>query len=193
MPGFNVCGFGYQGFGGQPSNVLEPRRVHRWVFTTIGRGLGVFQQRELLVLKTATRPQFKFEDVKMEHNQETVHFAGKQSWELVELTWYDIEQDPDISRGVYQWLETVVEIKTANVNHPRNYKRNATLAIIDGTGQITESWNMCGTYPESIDWGKLDYGTSDILTVSAKMRYDRAMRQCLTIQPRLILPTCPVG
>ena len=174
IPGFNIGGFG----GAQPSNVVEPRRIHRWVFLTIGRGSSEFSRAELLVLKQATRPKFKFEEPQMHHNQEQVYFAGKQSWEPIELTWYDIEQNPDTSLGVYKWLGTVVNLPSANVGHPSTYKRQAVLALLNGVGTPSEVWTLFGTWPQDVDWKGLDYTSSELLTIVAKMRFDRALRGC---------------
>ena len=83
MPGFNINPFGggYSGVG--PSNTVEVRRKHRWVFETLGRGTGQFSQAELLILQSASRPSFKFEEPEMHHNQEVARFAGKQDWDPV--------------------------------------------------------------------------------------------------------------
>jgi len=175
MPGFNTAGQ----CAGMPPNTLETRRVHRWVFETIGRGTGQFTQVELLVLKSASRPKFKFEEAKMDHDQETAYFAGKQTWEPVEMTWYDVEQNPDISAGIYAWLETVVNLTCANVGHPSTYKRQASLVVTTGMGAVSERWIMYGTWPLDVDWKGLDYTSSEILTCVAKMRYDRAVRTCV--------------
>jgi T4-like virus tail tube protein gp19 len=147
--------------------------MHRWAFQTIGN---FFSQLELLVLKTASRPQFKFDEALMEHNQETGYFAGKQKWEPIELTWYDIEQSPDVSAAIYKWLQSVSDINTANVALPSSYKKNASLAMLSGQGAPTESWTIYGVWPQAVDWKGLDYGSSEIATIGAKMRYDRAVR-----------------
>jgi len=36
----------------------------------------------------------------MHHNQEVAKFAGKQEWDPVNLVWYDVEQNPDVSKGI---------------------------------------------------------------------------------------------
>lgn len=193
MPGFNIAPYG-GGYSGQgPSNVLETRRKHRWVFESIGRGTGSFSQAELLVLQSANRPSFKFEEPEMHHNQEVARFAGKQDWEPVTLTWYDVQQDPDVSRGVYTWIETVVNMFSIRVSHPRFYKRTASLAMIDGAGQATERWTMLGTWPSACNWQELDYTSNDIMTLEATMRYDRAVRDCVApVAPQPVAPNCPV-
>jgi hypothetical protein len=184
MPGFSVGGIGYQGFGGQPANTNEFRRAHRWVWRLLGKGQRQFSQPALLLLKSASRPQFKFEQPEVHHNQEVMYLAGKQSYEPVKLEWYDSEQNPDVSAEVYEWLETVVQFNTANVNHPRNYKREAELNMIDGQAQTTEAFRFYGTWPMSVDWKELDMTNIEVLTLSAEMRFDRAIRQCsVNVQP----------
>lgn len=180
MPGFNIqpYGGGYSSQG--PANTLEIRRKHRWAFETLGRGTGTFSQAELLVLQNASRPSFKFEEPEMHHNQEVVRFAGKQDWDPITMIWYDSEQNPDISRGIYHWLETVVNMQQLTVAHPRFYKRTASLVMLDGAGQTNEQWQMYGTWPQAINWQELDYTSTDLMTCEATMRYDRAVRSCVS-------------
>lgn len=201
MPGFNIAPFGggYGGIGGSgPSNTIEVRRKHRWVFETLGRGDSVFNTAELLVLQSASRPSFKFEEAEMHHNQEIARFAGKQDWDPVTLVWYDIEQKPDISQGIYHWIETVVNMETIQVAHPSFYKRKAVLSVLDGAGETNESWSMLGTWPAACNWQELDYTSTDLLTCECTMRYDRAVRKrldqgCVTpAEARPTLPNCPV-
>jgi hypothetical protein len=191
MPGFNIAPFG-GGYSAQgPSNTVEIRRKHRWVFETLGRGQGSFEQSELLVLQSASRPSFKFEEPEMHHNQEVARFAGKQDWEPVTLVWYDEEQQPDLSAGLYKWIETVVNMHSIKVAHPRNYKRTASLLMLDGTGQTTEKWTMLGTWPSACNWQELDYTSTDLMTIEATMRFDRAVRDCTTAPgPSNVSPSC---
>lgn len=187
MPGFNIGTIG-GGYGADsPTNNLEVRRKHRWVFQALhklagGGGAGnTFSQKSLLVLQSASRPSFKFEEPEMHHNQEVARFAGKQDWDPVTLVWYDVEQDPDISREVYGWLESVVNMHTIAVNSPSIYKAHAELRLLNGIGsfdQFSESWTMHGTWPAAINWQELDYTSTDLLACEATMRFDRATRVC---------------
>ncbi len=181
MPGFNIAPLGgaEPGMGIGVSNTVEVRRKHRWYFETLGRGYGgQFANSELLVLQSASRPSFKFEQPEMHHNQEVVRFAGKQDWDPVTMVWYDCEQQPDISRGIYHWLETVVQMTNIRVAHPRAYKTNASLVLADGWGNISERWFMYGCWPAEVNWQELDYTSTDLLTCEVTMRFDRAHREC---------------
>lgn len=170
MPGFNICGSGALANG--PSNTMETKRKHRWYFKTLGN----LQANFLLVLKDAARPQFTFDEATWEHNQETVYFAGKQKWAETKLSWYDVENNPNTSAEVWKWLQKTVQIDGGNlpVSTPSEYKIDGELAMIDGRGDETEVWKMCGCWPKDINWQTLDYGSSEIMMVEVSMRYDRA-------------------
>jgi len=157
MPGFNVVN---AGGGGGPSNTVEVRRAHRWVFET----LGPVAPNVLLLLQSAQRPSFSFEEPEMHHNQEKVYFAGKQSWEPISLVWYDGEQSPDVSEAVYN-------VAAVNV-----YKAEASLQVQDGQGAPNERWEMYGVWPQAVNYQELNYTSTDLMTVEATMRYDRARR-----------------
>lgn len=186
MPGFVICGTG----DSQVSSVAEARRVHRWVFQvlsfgTTGRG---FQENELLYLKTASRPNFKFEDPTLHHDQEQIYYAGKQTWEPISLTWYDIENDPNISQSIWEWFNNVVDFERACVNPPSQYKGDGVLSMVSGCAagsngsgfaggaRITETWKLCNAWPKESNWGTLDYSSSEIATIEVVLRYDRALK-----------------
>ena len=173
MPGFMING----DQGGQPNSVAEVRRTHRWVF----RAIGTLQGREVfLVLKSASRPSITFEEPPMHHNQEQVYFAGKHTFEPLALAWYDVEQEPDVSKAMWDWMEVCMPLsngEAANVNTPRAYKSaEANLDMIDGVGTATESWGIYNGWPQAINWNALDYSASDLQLIEVKYRYDRAVR-----------------
>ena len=127
MPGFKIGG---QGEG--PSSTTETRRKHRWVWTSLA---GSSVSREiLLLLKSAQRPKVILEEPVLHHNQEQVYFAGKQSWDPIELTFYDAEQSPDSSEGIWDWYNKIVEVPSANVLAPDKYKLDSSLEMKGGDG-----------------------------------------------------------
>jgi hypothetical protein len=172
MPGFNISS--QAGAGGDgPSNTVETRRKHRWIFQTIGSAL----ERTILIhLQKANRPSFALEEPEMHHDQEQVYFAGKQTWEPVDMAWYDVTE-PDVSEAIWNWLNSVVQVPGALVAAPSDYKVDATLAMIDNTGAPEETWKMFGCWPKEVNWGELNYTDTELQLVEVKMRYDRANRE----------------
>jgi hypothetical protein len=183
MPGFQIDAYGGLN-NDSPTNVYETRRKHRWFFETLGRnpqggGSGELPAKFLLVLKEASRPAFTAEEPDMHHNQEVVYFAGKHKWEPCKLIWYDVEQEPNSSKEAWDWLMGVVDItkgKNLPVYHPRDYKKDAKLQMINGRGTQNELWHMYGCWPKDVNWQSLDYAATEILQIEVSMRFDRARR-----------------
>lgn len=176
MPGFVIGGTGGEPGIGGPNSLVEVRRTHRWLFTTLGH-LSDQGREVLLYLKTAQRPQFTFEDPSMHHNQEQVYYAGKHTWEPISMTWYDIEQDPDVSAAIYAWLQTVINIANMCVAPPNQYKdKLATLSMVDGCGATNEEWTIYNGWPKVSNWNGLDYSSTDLQLVEVTYRYDRALK-----------------
>lgn len=178
MPGFNI----QTDSQGQKFALAEPRRKHRWAITGIvnGSGVSVLGPGECVYLEKAARPQFKYDPVEMHHDQEVAYFAGKQSWEPITLTWYDVETPVDISSKVGSWIQSVTknffEIGApTRVAVPKDYKSTVKIQIMDGDGVPTETWIIYNAFPESCNWQDLDYNASDILRIEVVMRYDRAV------------------
>jgi len=184
MPGFNICGI-----GGSLAATIETRRDHRWVFEALGKGGGdLWPTNALLILQSAQRPNFKFEEPEMHHNQEVARFAGKQDWEPITMTWYDAEQSPDVSFHMWDWIQHVSRFDGGNspggegqygapfVQIPGYYKREGQLSMLSGVGVPTERWRLCNTWPKENNWGDIDYTSTEIATIEVQMRFDRAMR-----------------
>jgi hypothetical protein len=174
MPGFNIGGTGGEASGGPPS-LAEVRRTHRWVFQTLGY---LTDRNVMLVLKTAQRPSFQFEEPAMHHNQEQIYFAGKQTWEAISLTFYDVEQAPDVSAAMWTWLNTVEDIANVCVAPPSQYKdRLANLQMVDGCGNATETWTIYNGWPQQVNWNGLDYSSTELQLIEVKYRFDRALKK----------------
>jgi len=174
MPGFNIGG---GGGGNEPSNLTETRRKHRWVFAV----LQPLQHEALLFLQKASRPQFKYEEAVMHHDQEQAYFAGKQSWEPITLTFYDAEQDPNVSEQMHKWITTVTTSGLGGsgpvtVAVPSAYKKEASLTMTKGDGSVSERWTLKGVWPQQTNWQDLDYTNTEIQLVEVTMRFDRAIR-----------------
>ena len=169
MPGFQIGG---QGEG--PSNTVETRRKHRWVWTVLGT---LTDTQIMLLLKSAQRPKVILEEPVLHHNQEQVYFAGKQSWDPIELTFYDAENSPDSSKGLWDWYNKAIDVPSANVEIPSKYKKESTLQMKNGKGETKETWKIFGCWPKEVNWEALAYEDTEIATIVVSMRFDRAIRE----------------
>lgn len=178
MPGFNIGGGSAPN---QKSNVAEPRRKHRWAVTQLssGNGAQVIAQGELVYLQKAARPNFKYDTPEMHHDQEEAWFAGKQHWEPITWTFYDVE-DPDLSERMRAWCQTITQNfndigAPTTVALPSDYKGRAVTTMYGGGGGVSEEWVMWGVWPEATNWGDLDYTSTDLQLIEVTVRLDRAV------------------
>lgn len=170
MPGFNIGGS-----GGDPNGKVETRRSYRWRFTTIEDPNA---DQGLVYLKSASRPRISFEGpIEQHHQQERIYHIGKTQWDTITMAWYDVEQDPDVSAIIYQWLEnSTYNISEANPEHPSVYKKNAKLEMLNHLGSATESWTLLHSWPLNVNWNGLDYETNNLMLIETELRYDRAIK-----------------
>lgn len=119
----------------------------------------------------------------MHHDQEQAYFAGKQSWDPITITFYDAEQNPNVSQEVFNWVTTVTTSGLqagggpVTVAPPNAYKAaQAQLSMTDGAGNTDELWTLNGVWPQQTNWMDLDYTNSEIQLVEVIMRYDRATK-----------------
>jgi hypothetical protein len=161
-------------------NKAEFRRKHRWRVTAHSGFTN--QQVDWLYLQKAARPTFKFEEAVVHHDQEQAYFAGKQSWEPLTLTFYDVEgggQVSDISELIFNWLGVngVGNFADATMNLPEQYKLDLELEMTTANGGVSESWIMFGCWPTTANWQDLNYEDTSIQLIEVTVRYDRASRQ----------------
>ena len=165
MPGFQIG----KGAANRPAANKEIRRKHRWELTIDGMA----GSKSVMYLQKASRPAFKFEEVPMHHDQEVVWFAGKQTWDPITITFYDVQDAPDTSADVYKWLLSVVDISKAEVKAPTAYKQKAGIKDLGNN----EKWTLYNAWPKEVNWQDLDYTNTALQQIDVVLRYDRAVRE----------------
>jgi hypothetical protein len=126
------------------------------------------------------RPSLSFKEIDAQHVTETIYFPGKPEWKPISLTLYDIKTrfNPVIQwvKKIYQVSENEVYWNPSVINNrdAAAFKRGCSIDLYDGIGNIVEEWKLENVWPISIDFGDLDFGSSDILTIELQLRYDRA-------------------
>jgi len=138
--------------------------------------------------KKGARPSIMFKDMEAQHLSETVFFPGKAEWKPVSLTlwepkttsdhpvfeWIREMYRPDRNSGLNIWRPSVGNTNSDGSTTGLGLKRNATLTMLNGCGEVIEQWRYEHSYPHSVNFGELDMGSSDIVTAEITLRYDRA-------------------
>jgi hypothetical protein len=164
------------GFGfGLDSGTVCFKRKFRWLFKIPGLSEDP-SSLEALPPEKGARPSLSFKEIQVEHLNETIYFPSKPDWKPINLVLYDIKRTNN-KNPIIKWLENLYKIDnkdaTWNVNMSQ-FKKNCSLEMYDGCGNIIETWIFENCWPNNIEWGELDMSDSGYVTVDLALRYDRA-------------------
>ena len=129
------------------------------------------------------RPSLTFKEHGVHHTNEDIYFPMKPEWKPITLTFYDIDRQ---LHPIVEWIAMVYTINSDcdhkwypsvgghDSNIPGPFKQTATLELFDGCGTTVEKWKIENCWPQAVEFGELDYGSSEVVTCTVTLRYDRA-------------------
>lgn len=129
-------------------------------------------------VKVASRPKLAIEETEINFLNAVTWIPGKAKWEPITVTYYDIPAG-DMS-GLWNWIATVYDFnKTADLpmSEKAGWNGTANLTLFDGCGAPLERWLLSSCWPSNIDWGELDYASSDEVTIELQLRYSDVIYQ----------------
>lgn len=128
-----------------------------------------------------TRPTLSFEEMLIPIYNSTIKLAGKHSWGDTTCTLRD-DASGQITRLVGEQLQKQLDFaEQASAAAGIDYKFTTTLQILDGGNGVNEpvvleQWELYGCYLKEVNYGDLNYGTSEPVTVAMTISYDNAMQ-----------------
>jgi len=159
------------GIGRLGFNNLIFKRKFRWTFELYdicgGRRIPPHY------VKLAARPNLTIEETEINYLHAKTWLPGKASWETMTVTYYDIATI-DV-KPLYDWLASVYEFTNPVTlrmgSTRRDYAAKSLLFLYDGCGQELERWRMSDVWPQAINFGELDYSSSEEATIELTLRY----------------------
>jgi hypothetical protein len=128
-------------------------------------------------VKIAARPQLDIDEVELNFLNGVDWVPGKGRWQPLTVTYVDAatyELSP-----LYSWVATVYDFTQQNPQDhlPQSerpgYRGTATLRMYDGCGTEVENWTLQNCWPQSINFGDLDYSNSEEATIELTIRYSQ--------------------
>ena len=169
-------GIGQLGF----NNVIFKRKF-RWTFEISGFCNDPNRVVPKNFVKVASRPNLSIEETEINYLNAKKWIPGKGSWETITVTYYDVATD--LNRELYNWLATVYDytdpVNLRQASQSRDYAGKATLVLYDGCGSPLERWVLGDVWPQAINFGELDYSSSEECTIELTLRYSEvAFESC---------------
>ena len=127
-----------------------------------------------------TRPSVSFEEMTIPIYNSTIKLAGKYSWGDITCNLRD-DASGAVSKLVGEQLQKQLDFaEQASAASGIDYKFVTQLQILDGGNgdaiQVLETWELYGCYLMSADYGDVNYGSNDPVTVAMTIRYDNALQ-----------------
>ena len=185
------------GLGKLGSTDLIYKRKFRWTFkvTDICNGLEVPD----FFVKVASRPSLTVEETEINRLNAKTWIPGKASWETITVTYYDVADTANLP--LWTWLASVYNfLGNGKVATPKlhqmgsqlkDYGGVGVLTLYDGCGGEIERWTMKQMWPQAVNFGELDYSSSEECNIELTLRYSEVQYEPLCRGP-VPEPCCTV-
>jgi phage tail-like protein len=122
------------------------------------------------------RPNVSFKEIEAKHLVETVYYPGRPEWKPITLVLFDLKRNKN---PLIEWFKKIYDSQegTWKPSGENQFKKEATLELYDGCGTTIEKWTFENVWPQTIEFGDLDMGSSEVVTIEVTLRYDRAYEE----------------
>jgi len=159
------------GIGALGGPQLVFKRKFRWTFTVTPNCTGVTVPANFV--KLAARPNISIDEVEINYLNAKTWIPGKASWETITVTYYDVAGSANLP--LWSWLASVYDYTNPvqlNMGSARaDYGGSGTLILYDGCGNPLERWLLNDMWPQAVNFGELDYSSSEEVDIEITLRY----------------------
>jgi hypothetical protein len=164
---------------GSSQGLLMPKLRYR--FRIFFENFGVSKPTTELTKQVIsfTRPNLTFENIDLPVYNSTLKLAGKHSWADVTCEVRD-DASAQVQRLVGEQMQKQMDfLEMASAAAGIDYKFTTKCEILDGGNGavepvVLETWELYGCYLQGADYGPLNYGTSEPVTINMTIRFDNA-------------------
>jgi hypothetical protein len=171
-----------------PLGTAAFKRKYRWTFQVenVG-GAGGFNIGGQYV-KSGNRPQIDIDETEINFLNGKTFIPGKATFNEISFTYYDVAVLEDATvNSLLRWINRVYnfeqiggtkQIYATQGSYPdigSGYAGTGVLTLLDGCGFAVEKWQLINCWPKSINFGDLDYSSSDECNIELSLRYAYAI------------------
>ena len=161
--------------------LLMPKLQYR--FRVVLENFGVSTPRSELTKQviSVTRPNLTFDDVTLDVYNSRIYMAGKHTWEAITINLRD-DVNNSVSKLVGEQVQKQFDFfEQASAASGIDYKFTTRIEMLDGGNGATapgilETWELYGSYVQSVNYNTLAYATSEPVTITLAIRYDNAVQ-----------------
>jgi hypothetical protein len=161
--------------------LLMPKLKYR--FRVSFENLGVSKPTTELTKQvvSVTRPNLTFEEITLPVYNSTLKLAGKHTWADITCSVRD-DASGSVARLIGEQLQKQMDfLEMSSASSGIDYKFLTKIEILDGGNGanvpvVLETWELYGCYLKGANYGDLNYGTNEAVTVEMSIAYDNAVQ-----------------
>ena len=159
--------------------LLMPKLKYR--FRVMFENFGVSTPRTELTKQVVSiaRPNLTFEEIPLPVYNSTLKLAGRHSWADIACSIRD-DASGAVSRLIGEQLQKQMDfMEMSSASSGIDYKFLTKIEILDGGNGanepvVLETWELYGCYLKGANYGDLNYGTNEGVTIEMTIAYDNA-------------------
>ena len=159
--------------------LLMPKLKYR--FRVMFENFGISKPTTELTKQVVSvaRPNLTFEEITLPIYNSTLKLAGRHTWADIACSVRD-DASGSVSKLIGEQLQKQMDfLEMASAASGIDYKFLTKIEILDGgngaaTPVVLETWELYGCYLKAADYGELNYGTNEGVTVNMSIAYDNA-------------------
>ena len=161
---------------GGNQGLLMPKLKYRFRVTLLGFGTEASTELTKQVIDVA-RPKVSFEEIEVPVYNSRIYLAGKYSFETLTLNVRD-DANGNVTKLVGQQIQKQHDfLEQASARSGIDYKFTTRVEVLDGGNGASapntlETFECYGCFLQNTDYGDLNYGTNEVVTVAMTIRFD---------------------
>lgn len=170
--------------GGQSAStqgLLMPKLKYRFRATFLNFGVSTDQVELTKQVSDISRPNVNFNPFVIEAYNSKVNLVGKPSWEAVTVNLRD-DAGNNITKMVGEQIQKQFDFaEQASASSGIDYKFQLNFEMLDGGNggyetRTIETWELYGCLLSQVNYGEMNYGTSEAAMVALTITYDNAVQ-----------------
>jgi len=161
--------------------LLMPKLKYR--FRVLFENFGVSTPRTELTKQVIDfkRPNVTFDNIDVPIYNSTIKLAGKYSWADLTCNLRD-DAAGNVSKLVGEQLQKQLDfMEMSSASAGIDYKFLTRFQVLDGGNGanepvVLEDWEIYGCYLQGVDYGDMNYGTSEVAQIALTIRFDNAVQ-----------------
>ena len=161
--------------------LLMPKLKFRFRATFENFGVSSDRQELTKQVKNIKRPNVNFQPFAVDVYNSKVWLQGKPEWDQTTITLRD-DAGGNVSRLVGEQIQKQFDFaEQSSAASGIDYKFLLRYEVLDGGNganqpNVLETWELYGCQLSTVDYGDMDYGTSDAAEITLTVRFDNAIQ-----------------